>query len=195
MISNLGEIIEIRQVMDETKKELRKENIPFDEAIQSGIMIEVPSAAILADRFAEYTDYFSIGTNDLIQYTLAVDRNNEKVAKFYQPLNPAILSLVHGTIQAANKAGKSVSLCGEMAGNPLYTSMLLGFGLRQFSMSPLMLLEVKERVRAISIRECEEIAEKILQLPSAEEIGKVLWSFHLKANKKQSIPYLQKTDT
>jgi len=194
MISSLAEILEIREVLEETKEELKHENISFDETIQSGIMIEVPSAAILADRFIEVTDYFSIGTNDLIQYTLAVDRNNEKVAKFYQPLNPAVLSLVFKTIHVALNAGKSVSLCGEMAGNPIYTPMLLGFGLREFSMSPLMLLEVKERVRAVSIQECEIIAEKILQLSSPEEIEELLWDYHVKVNKKQSVPYLQKNN-
>ena len=194
MISSLEEILEIRNVLNETKGELEKEGVPFDKNIQMGIMIEVPSAAILSDRLAEYVDYFSIGTNDLIQYTLAVDRNNEKVAKFYQPLNPAILNLIFRTIQAAKKAGISVALCGEMAGNPFYTAMLLGFGLRQFSMSPLMLTEVKERVRAVSIGECEEFTREIVNMPSADTIEKHVLSFHLKVNKKQSVPYLEKTD-
>ena len=191
MISSIEEILEIREVMNETKKELEKENIPFDQAIKSGVMIEVPSVAIIMDRLVKYTDFISIGTNDLIQYTLAVDRNNEKVAKFYKPLNPAILILIHSTIQAANQAGIPVSLCGEMAGNPLYTSLLLGFGLRQLSMSPLTLTEVKERVRAISIQECEEVAKTVLKMDLIEDIEKVLLDFHLKANKKQSIPYLE----
>lgn len=193
MISSLQEILEIQQVMDETKEELKREGVPFDESLPMGVLIEVPSAAILADRFVDYVDFFSIGTNDLIQYTLAVDRNNEKVAKFYQPLNPAILDLIHRPIQAAKEAGKAVSLCGEMAGNPIYTSMLLGLGLREFSMSPLMLPEVKERVRAVSIRECEEITKMILKMASAEDIEKMLWDFHFRVNKKQSIPYLEKT--
>jgi phosphotransferase system enzyme I (PtsI) len=192
MISSLAEINAIQDVLNESKESLRKEGVPFDETIQSGIMVEVPSAAILAHRFIKHVDFFSIGTNDLIQYTLAVDRNNEKVAQFYQPLNPAILSLINNTIQAANSEKKSVSLCGEMAGNPIYTAMLLGFGLRHFSMSPLMLPEVKERVRAISIKECEELAEKVLEMESAEEIENMLWDFHIRVNKKQTIPYMQK---
>ncbi len=191
MISSLEEILEIREVMNETKKELEKENIPFNQAIQSGVMIEVPSVAIIMDRLVKYTDFISIGTNDLIQYTLAVDRNNKKVANFYKPLNPAILILIHSIIDAANQAGIPVSLCGEMAGNPLYTSLLLGFGLRQLSMSPLMLTEVKERVRAISIQECEEVAKIVLTKDLTEDIEKVLLDFHLEANKKQSIPYLE----
>ena len=189
MISSLEEIVEIRKLLDETKEDLRKEGIAFDDQMAVGIMIEVPSAAILADRLIQLVDYFSIGTNDLIQYTLAVDRNNEKVARFYQPLNPAILRLVERTIHAALSAGKSVSLCGEMAGNPIYTMMLLGFGLRQFSMSPLMLPEVKERVRAVSIAECEDVAAEVLRKDSAEEIEKVLWNSHMKVNKRQAVPY------
>jgi phosphotransferase system enzyme I (PtsI) len=192
MISSLEEISEIQKIMEQTQKELKKENVPFDESIRSGIMVEVPSMAVMAERTIHYTDFFSIGTNDLIQYTLAVDRNNEKVAKFYQPLNPAIVQLLYTTIQAALKAKKNVSICGEMAGNPLYTGMLLGFGLRQFSMSPLMIPEIKERVRAMAIEECEEIASKILDMNSTEAIEKLLWTFHEKVNKRQSIPYFEK---
>jgi len=194
MISSLGEVIEIKEVLEETKQDLTAEGIPYDKKMEMGIMIEVPSAAILANRLTSHVQHFSIGTNDLIQYTLAVDRNNEKVAKFYQPLNPAILNLIHQTITAADRSGISVSLCGEMAGNPLYTSLLLGFGLRQFSMSPLMLPEVKERIRAITISECKEVAENVLGLASVPEIEKVLWDFHFKANKKQSIPYMDKKE-
>ena len=194
MISSLSEIQEIEGLMDEVKAELRKASIPYDENMQSGIMVEVPSAAILADRFAEHTDHFSIGTNDLIQYTLAVDRNNEKVAAFYQPLNPAILALIRNTILAAQAAGKSVSLCGEMAGNPLYTALLLGFGLREFSMSPVMLPEVKERIRAVRLEECEMLAKNVLMRSRVDEIEKLLWDFHSRINKKQTVPYLDKAD-
>jgi len=192
MISSLAEIMAINDVLEESKESLRSEGIPFDEDIETGIMVEVPSAAILADRFIQDVDFFSIGTNDLIQYTLAVDRNNEKVAQFYQPLNPAILALIYNTIQAAKMEKKHVSLCGEMAGNPLYTGMLLGFGLNQFSMSPLMLPEVKERIRAVSIKECEELARKVLVMTSAEEIERSLWDFHNRVNKRQTIPYMEK---
>ena len=194
MISSLSEIEEIEGLMDEVKSELRNEKVPFDENLQSGIMVEVPSVAILADRYAEYTDHFSIGTNDLIQYTLAVDRNNEKVAKFYQPLNPAILALIRNTILAAQAAKKSVSLCGEMAGNPLYTALLLGFGLREFSMSPVMLPEVKERIRAVNLEECEQLAKEVLLKPTVDEIEQLLWDFHSRINKKQTVPYMDKAD-
>jgi phosphotransferase system enzyme I (PtsI) len=192
MISNLGEILEIKKILEITKSELLEQGKAIPDHLPIGIMIEVPSAAILASRFAKHVDFFSLGTNDLIQYTLAVDRNNERVAEFYQPLNPAILELVHSTIKAGNDAGIDVSLCGEMAGNPLYTAMLLGFGLRHFSMSPVMLPEVKERVRALSLSECEKIAKEILTKDSANEIADILWTYHHKINKKQSIPLMDR---
>jgi len=193
MISSLSEILEIRKLLEESKNELRAESIPFDEELQVGIMIEVPSAAILAHRLIPHVDFFSIGTNDLIQYTLAVDRNNEKVARFYQPLNPAILDLIRNSIQAAMRYGKSVSLCGEMAGNPVYTGMLLGMGLSEFSMSPLMLPEVKERIRAVSMDQCRSLAEALVEMDSAEQIEKRVWDFNAEVNARQSIPYMEKT--
>lgn len=194
MISSLEEIIEINKILEECKKELQGKNIPFDPHIPTGIMIEIPSAAIMADTLIRHVDFFSIGTNDLIQYTLAVDRNNEKVAKFYQPLNPAILRLIYNTIQAARFANKSVSLCGEMAGSPIFTPLLIGLGLRELSMSPTMLLEVKERIRALSISECESLAEEVLHMDSAEEINRRILEFHHEVNKRQTVPYLEATD-
>jgi phosphoenolpyruvate-protein phosphotransferase (PTS system enzyme I) len=190
MISSLEELFEIRTVFQECRDELSGKKIAFNGDIQTGIMIEVPSAAIMADRLIRYTDFFSIGTNDLIQYTLAVDRNNEKVAKFYQPLNPAVLRLLQGTIRAANDSSKSVSLCGEMAGSPVYTSVLIGLGLRQFSMSPSMLMEVKERVRAVHVSECEKLVEEAMSMDSNEGVRELLMEFHREANKRQTIPYL-----
>lgn len=191
MISSLEELFEIRSVLQECKEELRLRNRPFNDNAPTGIMIEVPSAAILADRLVRYTDFFSIGTNDLIQYTLAVDRNNEKVAKFYQPLNPAVLRLLQGAIKAANDVGKSVSLCGEMAGSPMYTAILIGLGLRQLSMSPSMLMEVKERVRAVRIAECEELVAEAMSMDSSENVRELLLEFHREVNKRQTIPYFE----
>ena len=187
MISSLKEIEEINKVVEEAKEDLRAAKIPFDKNIQTGIMIEIPSAAILADRLILNTDFVSIGTNDLIQYTLAVDRNNDKVAKFYQPLNPSVLFLIHKTIQAGLAVNKSVSLCGEMAGNPLYAALLIGLGLRNFSMSPLMLPEIKERVRAIDVGVCEEMAAQLLKMDSTETIEKILWDFHNSVNMKMTL--------
>ena len=194
MISSLEEIHEINVVLDECKAELKKKKIPFDESLPQGIMVEVPSAAVCADRLVNHADFLSIGTNDLIQYTLAVDRNNEKVAKFYQPLNPAILRLIYTAIQAANKNGKHISICGEMAGNPIYAPMFLGFGLREFSMSPVMLPELKERIRVVSIEECEELAQRILDMELSSDIKKALWDFHLKVNRRQTVPYIVKSN-
>jgi phosphotransferase system enzyme I (PtsI) len=194
MISSLEEIGEIQSLLSECKKELTDQGLDFDPSIQCGIMIEVPSAAICARRLIQYTDFFSIGTNDLIQYTLAVDRNNKKVSRFYQPLNPAILHLIHGTIQAALEAGKPVSLCGEMAGNPLYVPMLLGFGLRIFSMSPVMLPEIKERIRAVSIRECEALARSVLEMDSTETIHAAIQNFHREANQRQHVPFAKQAE-
>ncbi len=191
MISSMEEITSIKKVLDECKSELRKLKVPFDENIKIGIMIEVPSAAIMAAELIKHVDMFSIGTNDLIQYALAVDRNNEKVARFYQPLNPAILRLVQMTVQSAVDAGKNVAMCGEMAGNPLYTGLLLGLGLRELSMSPLMLPEVKTRVRALSITECEDLAKEALKLDSAEAIENLLIRFHKKINARQTVPMLE----
>jgi len=190
MISSLEEIEDIKTVFAECRQELKEQGIPFSNDIREGIMIEVPSAAIMADNYAPHVDYFSIGTNDLIQYTLAVDRNNEKVARFYQPLNPAILHLIRNTIKSAMKANISVAICGEMAGNPLYTAMFLGFGLREFSMSPVMLPEVKTRIRALAIDECEKLSDELLNLNSSDAIETVIWDFHLKINKRQSVPGL-----
>lgn len=189
MISSKEEIDEIMNLVEICKEELKKEGQPFDKKIQCGIMIEVPSAAICADKLIEYCDFFSIGTNDLIQYTLAVDRNNEKVSRFYQPVNPAILRLILGTIKAGTQSGKEISMCGEMAGNPLYTAMLLGLGLRKFSMSPLVLPEVKERIRAIRIDECQKITSQLLTADSGEEIHEMLVQFNKEANKRQAVPY------
>jgi len=192
MISSIEEVIEAKNVLAEVMDDLDRDGIPFDRDVEKGVMIEVPSAAIMVERFLDYFDFISIGTNDLIQYTLAVDRNNEKVARFYQPLNPSVLYLVERSIKAANKMGKEVSVCGEMAGNPLYTPMFVGFGLRRFSMSPLMLPEVKERIRFITVKECEEIAEEILKMQSTAEIEKLLWDFNKEINKRQKVPFIDK---
>lgn len=188
MISSYEEVIKINEIVSKTKNELSSENISFDKNIKSGIMVEVPSVAIVIDQIINYTDFVSIGTNDLIQYTLAVDRNNEKVAKFYNPNNPSILRLVNNIIKVANNSGKPVSVCGELAANPLYTGLLLGFGLKNFSLIPLLIPELKERIRALKISECEKLANNILGNVSAKKIIQILWDFHIQANKKQSVP-------
>lgn len=146
MISNLDEVEQALQIIKQTKAELRSENLSYDKRIQVGGMIEVPSAAIQANLLAKKLDFLSIGTNDLIQYTIAIDRVDDTVNYLYDPLNPAVLSLIKGVIRAGQKHNTPVSLCGEMAGNPEYTKLLLGLGLVNFSMDPSYLLDVKDAV-------------------------------------------------
>jgi len=137
-------------------------------------MIEVPSVAILARMLILEVDFFSIGTNDLIQFTLAVDRSNEKVNRYYEPLSPALLWLLRDVIRAAREADKEVSICGEMAGEPEYVPLLLGLGLRHFSMSPVLIPDVKEVVRSSAIAQADAIAERALAASTAAEVKAVL---------------------
>ncbi len=174
MISSIEEIRQVRDLFESTKMELRKEGIPFDERIPFGIMIEVPSVAILADRIVKEVDFMSIGTNDLIQYTLAVDRDNDLVNSLYQPLNPAVLRLIQTVTEVAKKANKPVTLCGEMAGTPEYIPLLVGMGLSDLSMNPYALPEAKKIVRSIEYKRWKQIARTVLNLPSVEEISQLL---------------------
>jgi phosphotransferase system enzyme I (PtsI) len=134
------------------------------------MMVEIPSVAVLADRFATEVDFFSIGTNDLIQYTLAADRMNEKVAYLYQPFHPALLRLIHNVIQAAHAKGKWVGMCGEMAGEPLAIPILLGLGLDEFSMSASSILPARSLLKGLSKQEAETHVEAILNLDTAEDV-------------------------
>lgn len=144
MLSTVNEIISTRRIIEEAKQELRRDGLRFDPNIKFGGMIEVPSAALSAAQFAQYLDFFSIGTNDLIQYTLAIDRVDEDVNYLFDPLHPSVLKLIHMTIIAGQRQGIPVTMCGEMAGEPRYTRLLLSMGLRGFSMQPNSLLDVKE---------------------------------------------------
>ena len=147
MLSTLDEIGQVLGIINEAKSELTREGHPYDPAIPIGGMIEVPSAAITADQFAQKLDFLSIGTNDLIQYTLAIDRVDDEVNYLYDPLHPAVLRLIKQTIEAGAKFNKPVSLCGEMASDALYTRLLLGMGLKIFSMDPQAIPEIKHIVR------------------------------------------------
>jgi len=172
MISGVEELHQAMEVVEEVRAELRAENVPFDEEIPVGIMIEVPSAAMTADVLAKQSDFFSIGTNDLIQYTIAVDRGNEKIAYLYEPFHPGVLRLLKLVIDNAHAQGLSVGMCGEMAGDPLATVILLGLGLDEFSMSASGIPEVKRIIRSVSMVEAEELVGQVLDMRSFQEIDK-----------------------
>jgi phosphotransferase system enzyme I (PtsI) len=174
MISSMEEIRQVRELFESMKEELRREGVPYSDKIPFGIMIEVPSVAIIADQLVKEVDFLSIGTNDLIQYTLAVDRDNDLVNSLYQPLNPAVLRLIQTVTEVAKKANKPVTLCGEMAGNPQYIPLLVGMGLMDLSMNPASLLEAKKILRSITYERWKWIAERALGLSLAEEIRKLL---------------------
>lgn len=170
MISGIDEIRKANRVLKEAMEELKKEGVDFDENIEVGIMVEIPSAAVCADILAKEVDFFSIGTNDLIQYTLAVDRMNEKIAYLYEPFHPAIIRLIKNVIDASHREGKWTGMCGEMAGEPLAVPLLLGLGLDEFSMSATAIPFAKKIIRSFEYDEAKELAEKVLLMESAEDI-------------------------
>ncbi len=170
MISGATEIREVKKILNEVRSGLSAEGIPFDPKMEIGIMIEVPSAVTIADILAKEVDYFSIGTNDLIQYSLAIDRVNESVTHLYEPLHPAILRLVKEVVKAAHGAGIRVAMCGEMAGEPLYVPILIGLELDDLSMNVLSIFRVKKFLRAYTLRECKGLVEASLRLSTPEEI-------------------------
>ena len=170
MISGVKEIMDARNIIDEVKGELLSEGIPIDEDIKIGIMIEVPSAVIMAEQLAEEADFFSIGTNDLIQYALAIDRVNERVTYLYEPLHPAILRMIRQVVDAGHNAGIKVAMCGEMAGDPLCIPILLGLELDGLSMTPLAIPRVKKIIRNSTVRESKELLKKVMTISTAQEI-------------------------
>ncbi len=175
MVSSLEEILKVKEILGEVKEELEHEEIPFDRHMELGIMIEVPSAVQLAPRLVREVDFLSIGTNDLIQYILAVDRSNSKVSSLYEPLHPAVLAALASTIGAAKKAGKRVGMCGEMAGDPLCTLLLLGMGLEEFSMGSLFIPVVKKAICSVTYQAVKTSAQIVLQMDTVDEIKKYLF--------------------
>ncbi len=172
MISGVGEVIEANAMLDEVKEELRREKQPFDENIEVGAMIEIPSAALTADLLAKEVDFFSIGTNDLIQYSLAIDRVNEKVAYLYEPMHPGIIRLVKHVVEEGHKEGIWVGMCGEMAGDLAAVLVLLGLGLDELSTSAVMIPEIKKIIRSVSREEARELAVAVCGMSSPVEIKK-----------------------
>jgi phosphotransferase system enzyme I (PtsI) len=170
MISGIEEIRQAKAILEEVKKGLAKAKIPFDKKIEVGAMIEIPSASDIADILATEVDFFSIGTNDLIQYALAVDRINEHVSYLYEPLHPAVLRIIRWVVQAAHQAGIPVAICGEMAAEPAYAAVLLGLGLDELSMNPVSIPKVKKVLRMSRFEETRSLVEKIFQFKTASEI-------------------------
>jgi phosphoenolpyruvate-protein phosphotransferase (PTS system enzyme I) len=174
MLSNTHEMQQVLQMVEDIKKELSELNIPYDRELQIGGMIEVPAAAICADIFARQLDFLSIGTNDLIQYTMAIDRVNDEVNYLYDPLNPAVLKLIHNTIKAGGKERVPVAMCGEMAGETRYTRLLLGLGLREFSVHTASLLEIKQIIIDSDVGELEALANRALKASNGIEIANIM---------------------
>jgi phosphotransferase system enzyme I (PtsI) len=186
LVSTVVEIRQFRAFAVEVMGELERESLPFRRDVPIGAMIEVPAAAVTADILAREVDFFSIGTNDLIQYSLAVDRNNEHVAHLYQPLHPAILRMLRLVIDSGRAAGIEVSLCGEMAADARYAPLLIGMGLRRLSMSPRVVPEIKTRIRELSAARLAELAEQCMAFGTATEVQQHLESF-LEAVSAQSV--------
>jgi len=170
MIASVEEVKQANAMLDECKEELIAEGKEFNKDIKVGIMIEVPAAAVISPILAKYVDFFSIGTNDLCQYTLAVDRMNEAIGSLYQPLHPGVLRLIKHVIDASHEQGKFTGMCGELASDPVATMILLGLGLDEFSMTASSIPLIKNILRSVSKAECEEVANKALTMDTAEEI-------------------------
>ncbi len=174
LVTTLSELRAARAILNQVAAELRAEGQPIPEKLPVGVMVEVPAAALIADHLAKEVDFFSIGTNDLIQYTLAVDRTNETVANLYCAADPAVLRLIAMVVEAARNGGIAATVCGTMGGEPLYTMLLLGLGIRQLSMPPHQLPEIKRVIREIRLRDAEEVAAEVLGLETAHEVAERL---------------------
>jgi phosphotransferase system enzyme I (PtsI) len=174
MVSNIEEVRQLRGLVKEVEDELVSQQVGFGKGIPIGVMVEVPSLAIMALKLMKEVDFVSIGTNDLVQFTLAVDRDNDLVNYLYQPLNPSVLWLIKNVVEAGTAYGKSVAICGEIAGDPSYFPLLYGLGLREFSVAPVSILEIKEMARLVTKEKASHIANKALEMDSSEEIEHLL---------------------
>lgn len=174
LVTTVSEVRRVRELLESTKAELRRENIKFRDTIPVGVMIETPAAAMTADLLAKEADFFSIGTNDLTQYIMAVDRGNSKVSALYSHYNPAVLRLIKQTAEAANRAGIPVGMCGEAAGDKAFIPLLIAFGLHEFSVTPAAVLPTRKTVSLWSKTDADALAERVLTLDSAEEVAAAL---------------------
>jgi phosphotransferase system enzyme I (PtsI) len=170
LISTIMEFRQARMVLADAMEDLEEAGIPFDRNLKVGMMVEVPSAVMMMDRFVDEVDFFSIGTNDLIQYCLAVDRSNKDVANLYTASDPAVIRMIDMAIRSARGSDVPISTCGQMCGDPTYTMLLLGMGLRSLSVTPAAVPEIKRVCRSVTIEKCEEVAERVRSLESARDI-------------------------
>jgi phosphotransferase system enzyme I (PtsI) len=178
MVSSLEEVIEIKKIWEDVKDELALEKKQFSNHIKLGIMIEIPSAAILSDILIEHVDFFSIGTNDLTQYACAVDRMNEKIEHLYNPYNPGLLRLIHITIKNARAKNKMVGICGSIAHQSDLVPLFVGMGVSELSMSAMHILTTRKKIRSLRKSDCEKLVTEFLKLGTAEEIKKLLNQKH-----------------
>jgi phosphotransferase system enzyme I (PtsI) len=174
LVTTLQELRQAKQVLGNAMAGLREEGLEFNPEIPVGMMVESPAAAVLTDRFVDDVDFISIGTNDLVQYALAVDRTNTSVASLYQATDPAVLRLIDMSLKAAKAGGVSASLCGQMSAEPAYVPLLLGLGLRELSVPSSIIPELKHVCRSITVAQCEQIAQHAMSLDSAREIDTYL---------------------
>ena len=183
MISTLDELLEVREIMESIQEELEDEGINTDPKIQLGIMVEVPSVAIQADLFARHADFLSIGTNDLTQYVMAVDRGNERISKLYDQRHPAMWKMINKVAEAAEKENISVSVCGELASNPIAACCLVGLGIKNLSMNAVVLPTVKQMLRAHSFTDMQQLGQKVLESDTLDEINQLFSNWKEKTNK------------
>jgi phosphotransferase system enzyme I (PtsI) len=185
LISTLMELRQAKMILADVMEDLEEHRVGFDRDVAVGMMVEVPSAVVMIDQFVDEVDFLSIGTNDLIQYTLAVDRSNKDVAGLYNATDPAILRLIEITVRAGMRKSLPVNLCGQMSGSPIYTMLLLGMGLRHMSVRPSVIPEIKKVCRSVTIGQCEEVARHAMTLENARDIAN-----YLKGELKKTAPEL-----